>query len=300
MLNNLKQQLRKIKWLYIYPLSRSKKNNTELNKYLRSRYGIGNVSVSKLKTYKTSDTLFILAAGQSINNIEESHFKEISKCDSIGVNGFAHHNFVPTFHSFELENQHSPIALEMFLETSKNIIRLKEEYKNTAIIFRQHKIDNKELESNVEQIMGLGHSYWNIHDQMPGKSLEEYQYYLKAFKKKGLFNEDDFFPNKSSSMSWVVSMAYQLKYKKIIFCGVDLVGDHFYKNNSPLDEAEFDRQKNKRHLTGNLTQKYPVVIQDLIKFWDNEFFRVYDAKVYVSSKYSLLSEILPVYNFKSQ
>jgi hypothetical protein len=256
--------------------------------------------VSKLKKYKTSDTLFVLAAGQSINNLSDENFREIADCNSIGVNGFAHHNFVPTFHSFELENQHNPIALQMFIETSKNIIRLKEEYKNTAIIFRQHKIDNKELESNVEQIIELGHSYWNIYDQMPGKSLEEYQYYLKAFKKKGLFDEDDFFPNKSSSLSWVVTMAYQLKYKKIIFCGVDLIGDHFYKNSSSLDEAEFDRQKNKRHLTGNLTQKYPVVIQDLIKFWDTEFFREYGAKVYVSSKYSLLSEILPVYNFKTQ
>jgi hypothetical protein len=253
-----------------------------------------------LKKFKTSDTLFVLAGGQSINNLTDENFREIAEANSIGVNGFAHHNFVPTFHSFELENQHNPVAIGMFIRTSNNIINLKDEYKKTAIIFRQHKIKNEELEINVRQIMSYGNSYWNVFDQIPGKTLEEYKYYLKAFKKKGLFNKDDFFPNKSSSMSWVISMAYQLQYKKIIFCGVDLIGDHFYNNGAPLTKEEFEKQKSNKHLTGNLTAKYPVIIQDVIKFWNKYFFDKYNAKLYVSSKYSLLSEILSVYKFKNK
>ena len=300
MLEDIKAQLRKFKWLIIYPKTRELWKDTDLNKFLRSNYSIGNVSVSKLKKYKTSDTLFVLAAGQSINNLTDENFREIAECNSIGVNGFAHHNFVPTFHSFELENQHSPTALKMFIETSRNIINLEDEYKKTVIIFRQHKINNEELEVNVKQIMSYGNSYWNVFDQVPGKTLEEYKYYLKAFKKKGLFNKDDFFPNKSSSLSWVISMAYQLQYKKIIFCGVDLIGDHFYNNRAPLTKEEFEKQKNNKHLTGNLTAKYPVIIQDVIKFWNKYFFEKYNAKLYVSSKYSLLSEILSVYKFKNK
>lgn len=291
--------LRRIKWLYVYPYFRNILKDKKLNKELIAKYQIPNVSVSKLKEYKTSDTLFILAAGQSINNLSESNLLEIKNADSIGINGFANHNFVPTFHSFELENQHNPNALSMFLSTSKNIISLKEKYKETAIIFRQHKIIDKQLEDNFKMITSWGNSYWNVYDQIPGNNLEEYKLYLDNFFKKGLMGKDDFFPNRSSSLSWVISMAYHLKYKKIIFCGVDLFGDHFYNNNSPLSLEEYNKQKNKIHLTGNQIEKYPVVIQDIIKFWKQKYFAEYGAELYVSSEYSLLSKILPTYKFKN-
>lgn len=290
--------LRIVKWVYIYPYFRNFFKDNKLNKELIKKYQIHNISVSKLKKYKSSDTLFILGAGQSINNLSDDNFLEIKKADSIGINGFANHKFVPTFHSFELENQHNSTSLNMFIDTSNNIINLRKEYKNTAIVFRQNKIINTKLENNIKQIFSFGNSYWNVYDQIPGNSIEEYKKYLKHFKTKGLFENNDFFPNKSSSLSWVISMAYQLKYKKIIFCGVDLIGDHFYNNNSPLDELEFNKQKAKRHLTGNITKQYPVVIQDIIKFWNEYFFSDYKAELYVSSKFSLLSEILPVYKFK--
>jgi len=298
--NMIKHYLRRLKWEYVYPYARRFTKNNKLNKYLISKYNIENVSVTQLKKYKTCDTLFVLGAGQSINNLTDENFHEIEKYDSIGVNGFAYHNFVPKFHSFELENQHNPLALGMFIGTSNNIINLQEKYKKTAIIFRQYKIKNEELESNVKRIIGFGNAYWNVYDQMPGNSLEEYENYLKIYKKKGLFDHNDFFPNKSSSMSWVISMAYQLKYKEIVFCGVDLLGDHFYNNPEPLTMTEYNKQKNKIHLTGNRTEKYSIILQDVLKFWNNYFFQAYDAKLYVSSKFSLLSKILPVYKFKNE
>ncbi|MGY6523507.1 MAG: hypothetical protein ACXIUD_17380 [Mongoliitalea sp.] len=291
--------LRRVKWLYVYPYFRDILKDQKLNKELLTKYNLQNVSVSKLKRYKTSDTLFILAAGQSINNLSDSNFQEIENANSIGINGFAHHNFVPTFHSFELENQHNPIALSMFLNTSKNIIRLKEKYSKTAVIFRQHKIIDNELENNFKIISSWGNSYWNIYDQIPGNNIEEYKLYLDNFFKKGLMNKDDFFPNRSSSLSWVISMAYQLKYRRVILCGVDLFGDHFYINSSSLTKEEYEKQKNKIHLTGNKTSKYPVVIQDIIDLWNQKYFKEYGAKLFVSSEYSLLSKILPVYKFKS-
>lgn len=291
---------RKVKWLYIYPYFRNVLKDNKINEELIRKYQVKNISVSKLKKYKSSDTLFILAAGQSINNLTDSEFAEIAKADSIGINGFANHSFVPTFHSFELENQNNPIALSMFINTSNNIISKSNKYRNTAIIFRPNRISNVHLENNFKIISSWGNSYWNIYDQIPGNNIQEYKLYLENFFKKGLMEKEDFFPNKSSSLSWIVSMAYHLKYQKIIFCGVDLFGDHFYNNNAPLSKEEYNKQKDKIHLTGNSTGKYPVVVQDIIKLWKENYFKEYGAELYVSSEYSLLAKTLPVFKFNNK
>lgn len=289
--------LRYLKWYFIYPNFRYLFRNNRLNKFLRSKYRISNISVSKLYEYKSSDTLFILAAGQSINNLTNECFDEISNSDSIGINGFAYHTFVPRYFSFELENQQNPDTLKMFLDTSNNIIKLKDKYKKTAIIFRQNTFSDTSLEKNFKEIISWGNSFWNVFDAIPGNNLLEYKKYLNHYFELGLLDKDDFFPNKSSSLSWVISFAYQLKYKNIVFCGVDLFGDYFYLNEKPLSPEEFLIQKDKIHLTGDSNINGKVTIQDIVTVWNNDYFHKYGAQMFVSSEFSMLSNQLPVYKF---
>ena len=54
-----------------------------------------------IKYLKSSDKLFILAPGSSINNITKNEFQEISNHDSIGLNYFIFHEFVPTNYLIE-------------------------------------------------------------------------------------------------------------------------------------------------------------------------------------------------------
>ena len=286
----------KLKWIYIHPIFRRKLIVKRLKYFHLEKYALPFITVSGLKRYKTSDTLFILAAGQTINNLSKEDFDVICNHDSIGINGFAYHNFVPTYHSFELENQHSNVALEMFIGTSRNIIAHKEKYGKTAIVFRPNFISCDELDANLREIMCFGNSYWSTYDHIPGDTIESYGWYLKKAYQNGLFEKDDFFPNKSSSLSWVISVAYQLRYEKIVICGVDLVGDHFYNNPSPVTWESYSERKNSKHLTGDRT-KSGVVVQDLLKHWKDEYFANYGAKLFVSSKFSLLSDFLPVYKF---
>lgn len=287
--------LRKIKWMIIFPILRKKIRKNKLNQLLLKEFGGKNINTETLLKYKKSDTLFILASGQSINNLSSANFDIIKKHDSIGINGFAYHSFVPTFHSFELENQHMPNALKMFKETSRNIIRKIEEYRNTAIIFRQHKVIDSELKEFVKKIVYYKNMYWNVYDVIPGNTIEEYASYLRYYKQIGLLKKDDFFPNKGSSLSWVISMAYKLKYKNIILCGVDLFGDHFYKNPTPMDKNQFEEKAKTLHLTGDKSVNNRITIQEIVELWQKEYFGPEGAQLYVGSEYSLLSKIIPVY-----
>lgn len=286
---------RETKWKYFYPITRNKSRSGRLNSALKRQFGGVNASLSRLEKYKTSDTLFILAAGQTINNLTQEQLAEIKRHDSIGINGFGYHELVPTYLSFELENQHSPVALKMFQGVSKNILNSIDQYKDKAIIFRQYKLFDKELERNLKEIFSHNNSFWNVYDTIPGKSIEEYLFFLKYYQKTGLLEKDDFFPNKGSSLSWVISFAFKLKYEKIIICGVDLFGDHFYIDKRPLDESQFLEKINKVHLTNKSDNPNQIPVKDLILTWNENFFKPEGVKLFCGNKFSQLSDILPVY-----
>jgi len=291
----IRKFIRYLKWYVIFPLFKNRFRNAKLNRQLIRKYGGKNATEKILVQYKKSDTLFILAAGQTINNLNAKQWQEIKQHDSIGINGFAYHDHVPTFHSFELENQHIPQVIKMFRETSRIILDKIDEYKKTAIIFRQHPVNDHDLQEFIKRLKPYNNIYWNIHDVIPGQSIDEYQKYLKNYHKIGLLDKDDFFPNKGSSLSWVISFAYKLKYKKIIFCGVDLFGDHFYVNSSTMDDNHFKDKISSLHLTGDTRNGNRIGIQEIIDLWNREFFIPQGTKLFCGSKYSMLSEFLPVY-----
>jgi len=291
----LKRLFRSIKWLIVFPLFRQQFRNNRLNRELIREYGGENATVHALKRYKTADTLFILAAGQTINNISSKQWGEIKQHDSIGINGFAYHEHVPTYHSFELENQRSPKIIKMFRETSRKILDKIKEYKHTAIIFRQHPVIDNEIKIFIKKLNPYKNYYWNTYDTIPGQTIKDYAYYLRFYNRIGLMKKSDFFPNKGSSLSWVISMAYKLKYKHIVLCGVDLFGDHFYINPEPLNEEQYKTKVTELHLTGDKGANNRIAIQEIIKLWQNEYFIPDGAKLYSGSRFSLLSEIIPPY-----
>src|SRR5205085_6794487 len=75
-------------WLPRYELARR-----------RGRFPLlGNLDLSQLKT---SDTLFILGSGPSINAISPDRWEAIARSDSIGFNFWLYHPFVPKIYFFE-------------------------------------------------------------------------------------------------------------------------------------------------------------------------------------------------------
>lgn len=56
------------------------------------------------RKFKTSDTVFILGAGPSLNMLQQKHFETISKHDTFGINfTFLKKEILPTFHQISYE-----------------------------------------------------------------------------------------------------------------------------------------------------------------------------------------------------
>lgn len=80
---------------------------------------------------RSSDTLFVLGSGASVCQYSHDQWATIGMADSIGMNNWILHDFVPTFYAAEL------IADESWLQTySSNLIRRLPEYGHTLIILR--------------------------------------------------------------------------------------------------------------------------------------------------------------------
>lgn len=85
-----------IKWAW-GNIRRSRRRRNEAK-----RHNIPVCSRALLLPHKKSSTLFVLGSASTINDLTEHDWKYISSCDSIGLNFWPIHSFVPTFYMFEL------------------------------------------------------------------------------------------------------------------------------------------------------------------------------------------------------
>jgi len=69
--------------------------------YVRCKVGLPLLSLVDLRKYKRSDVLFILGTGPSINQISAQRWQAISRHDTLGLNFWLYHPFVPTFYVVE-------------------------------------------------------------------------------------------------------------------------------------------------------------------------------------------------------
>ena len=88
-------------------------------------------------SYKTSDTLFFLGSGYSVTDLTDKDWDLIAQHDSIGVNNWVYHPFVPTYFVMETAKYE-----EQFNHVKESFQLRKEEYKNVPFIIQyQHFVE---------------------------------------------------------------------------------------------------------------------------------------------------------------
>jgi hypothetical protein len=70
-------------------------------KILAYRHGVKTIDNLNFQKYKKSDTMFILGSGSSVNKFTNKHWDIISDNDSLGLNFWIAHDFIPTFYCYE-------------------------------------------------------------------------------------------------------------------------------------------------------------------------------------------------------
>jgi hypothetical protein len=280
--------LRILKWS-IYPLNfRYKKNSFQL--YLKNKFGGHIVDKSILLKYKKSNKLFILGTGQSINNFTKGEWDEIKNNDSIGINDFCHKKFATTFYSFELERQNRQDHLNRWKKNSEIILNNFEEFREVKFFMRPYDTEDEIIKKLLSRLKHNKTLYWQQIDTLPGKDISELNFFIKLYLKLKMFKNNDYFPSRGSSLSWILGLVAKLEYEEVILCGIDLYGDHFTKNEKPLTNT--DLQNVKLHETASSGNQINVL--DIVQAY-HDLYKTSNIKMSVSTKYSLLATSLNIY-----
>jgi|MDSV01.1.fsa_nt_gb glycosyltransferase involved in cell wall biosynthesis len=276
------------------------------------------LNLNQLRSFKTSDRIYILGSGESILDISKQEWDEINSHNSIGFNHWYVHDFEPTFYDlsylandykFEGEKE------DMFFQASKkcsnskfilnhNSLPQQLSYFNGLDYYKTH-INHFDLfESQLDQIsssegnkVGQLAQYWTLeffnHFQQPHGEL--------------LPNENFIFKSRGQLFA-TVQLATLLGYKDIRLLGIDLNGENKFQDSYPdapnssksvgnggeklaqrVSAIENSKTKNGTHsTTQHTTDKDYLGIHKLLRIFNNKCLNRKGVSLTVGNPNSLL------------
>jgi len=301
-------------WLKAYTYAPNKYNNTGMlekytwARYLESKYymnnllkmGFGNnIMNHNIKKWKSSDTVFILGSGTSIDNITEKHWEHIADKDSIGLNKWPFHEFTPTYHVFELP-------------------RIEKKYQNCHWYWEL--LDyRKESYSNIPVIMkDVSRTYYDIEPdsipdwicenilllpkiQLPGENVRFPDVWFRQINDTNFFDDEiRYIYQNNASLMFLILLSVKLGYDSIVLSGVDLNNSrHFFEDSRYEDIIDHpnssSRDKNKKHKTASKNEK-KFTIMDIINSMNRLILKPRGISLYIENKNSALYPDLPHYD----
>lgn len=259
--------------------------------------GLPLLETLNLPSLRTSDTLFVLGSAWSVNDISDERWQIIAKHDSVGINFWPVHPFVPRFYHFEdiaFENQ--PFMFQAFQQMVK---RRSEAYTDTLkIIAELAPTDLRqtlfELPEGMRKKLYVGFS-------MPvvARNEDELRAGIRYMRSQGAFSSRAHVPwlfKYGGSVIAMMTLAVLMGHKRIILCGVDLNNqDYFYHDRDRYPESadwEFVPRKD-AHLT---TRRLPWLVpaQTAIYVFKELVLNPANIELYVESRESTLYPTIPL------
>lgn len=245
------------------------------------------ISVGDLKHEKTSDTLVIMGAGSSINELDARTWKEFDEYDVAGVSYSCLLPIKQKFYFYEtpsvegLVTQHYNVLLPIILDGIEN-----------------KKIENAIWRNPYERSPRLSKFLDGFRRVVVSSTLTRDPNVLRRLiKTLNFLRIGSYAMIQSRSLIFAIAhLGMSMNYKNIIFCGVDLNGSpYFFENNKDYKDMDlsnpfsFDEKANNNnfHATSDPALGMPidVALKVLVEQSNVNFF--------VTSNDSRLSEFLP-------
>ncbi len=239
------------------------------------------ITEQELKNKKKSNTIIIYGCGSSYNNIEDWQLREFNEYDSISFNWFCFSYHPTTYYLVrEQANLKKRIHGEENLDNFYHMIN--DKYKNSSLII--HDLDNHSphvysYAKNAELFDG---DYVVIRDT----KLKNNDPGVKLWGKKSIFEQGII--HGKCTLTNAIHFAVWMKYKKIIFIGVDLYDSkYFWLDNKETRYAVKD--KNKKNTSKHSTANYVLGMIKKVR-------KVYPKiKMYTCNEKSLLREVMGIW-----
>lgn len=214
-----------------------------------------------LQSLRASDTLFVLGGASSINDISDARWKIIGKHDSIGLNFWPAHPFVPRFFHFEnIAHDDQPVMYDAFQSLLQ---RRSEAYANAVKI-----VTNVEPVERRQTLFELPEGwkknlYLSFSMPVVARNEAELRAGIRYMRSIGAFSpraKIAWFFKYGGSVIGMMTLAVLMGYKRIVLCGVDLNRqEYFYQHRERYPECadwEFAPKK-ELHLT---TRRLPWLV----------------------------------------
>ncbi len=263
--------------------------------------------IEKLKSKKTSDTLFILGSSPSLLSLNENDWRQVSSADSLALNRFCFHHHVPSYYWLELAD--NMVANHFVFEE----IKKKYPEEKTVFIFNYKNFRSrplrfeslpKSITSNAVFILPRVKpvSKWALKNNL--KALRE------SLKRKSISFRS--FIHLRGSVFTCTQIGVALGYKKIVYLGVDLKDQSYFydfiENENAREHEKFIgiQEFYERRLCGNVEAHRTVrsdldnlgpPMTDLLGLLQKEVCKPLGVQLFVVSKESLLAEHMPVYRW---
>lgn len=267
--------------------------------------GLRGIDVNPLAGRKSSNTLFILGSGNSINTLADIEWQAIRAADSIGFNFWPIHDHVPDLYVTEICAV--PVGQEDNYRAYCDLMRARAgDYANTPILIKDgERVEKewlKEYVSNFpDKLRGnIGLSWdWEIPDEDDNGVVET----LKRWGRWGLL-ENKLAPvlRKRASVFYLVMLGLRAGYSDIVLCGIDLDNNDYFYRTRETEYAALGRPVPQpvqissavAHKTDN-TEYGNMTISTALAILDREILKPRGIRLSVALQSSKLYPSLPSY-----
>ncbi len=257
----------------------------------------------KFSGQKSSTTLFILGSGESILDLNDSHFEVMNSHTSIGVNSWVIHPFIPDIYAFES------------LESAEHL--------NEALVLKKT-LERRSAEGNRPVIMHLrphAHTPRDLQVLPPSEMKDKFFFYgrttLGTKKMENLEGDLTFLIESHSrgrlpkevlldsggSVGRMVSWGIFAGFKNIVLVGVDLGHNQYFFDGDPrflkdLGIKGYNPWKN-RSLEHETQQRLnrPFIATEFLGALATVSQKLGGPQIFVGAEKSLLAETMPVFDW---
>jgi hypothetical protein len=259
---------------------------------ISSRTGLPLLESLDLSRLKISDTVFILGSGLSVNEISDLKWEVISHHDSIALNFWPVHPFVPTIYLFE--NVRPLDDLQVMFDALKGLLeRRASDYQHTVKVVSEFvPLNHRQLVLEIPEAF-REHLYIGYSANIVARNEEELVAGLRYMIKRGMFQHRDHIRwqfKSGGSVLAALSMAVSMGYRRIVLCGIDLKNaEYFYQDPRRYPEAsqwEFV-PRNSLHMAARRLQ-WLVPAQEVIVHFKREVLDTAQIELFVENRSSAL------------
>ena len=257
-----------------------------------------NIPIARAQEFsrrKRSDVLFILGSGSSINNITADRWEAISKHDSLGLNFWVLHPFVPTFYFFEsFEVEAQPDFANLLLSAFG---RRASDYAGTLKVVMEFDRRHRQVLDALPQQF-RSNLFAASSAPAPARTEEELRYAIRCLEAKRLFAEQEEYGRLfkyASSLSTAIALAAKLRYRKIVLCGVDLRDQRYFFQDTELypETANITLVPREQAHHLHVRQKWMLPVAEVIRVLRSEILNPRNIDLYVETRSSALFPEIP-------